>query len=141
MLKKSITYVDYNGDSRTEDFYFNLSNAELIELEAEYTGGFSEYLERLISDRDSKKIFEVIKNLVTRSYGEKSDDGRRFVKSKETAEAFAQTEAYSVLLMELMSGEDAIVAFLTGLIPSELRAKVVEDPKFKAEMKKLKSAE
>lgn len=117
MLKKTIKYTDYAGNERTEDFYFNLTKAEVAEMEMSTEGGLSKTLEKIVADKDSKKIIESFKNLILRSYGEKSPDGRRFVKSKELSNAFEQTEAYSELFMDLCTNADAAAAFVRGVIP------------------------
>ena len=120
MLKKTITYMDYNGTQRTEDFYFNLSKAEVAEMELSVEGGFSKMLEELVASKDNVRIVELFKQMVLKSYGEKSADGRRFVKSPEISEAFAQTEAYSEIFMELALNEEAAAAFVNGIMPASL---------------------
>lgn len=120
MLKKTVTYVDYNGVERTEDFYFNLSKAEVTEMELSVEGGFSKMLEEIVKSNDNARIIELFKEMVLKAYGEKSADGRRFVKSKELAEAFSQTEAYSEIFMELAMDEKAAAAFVNGIIPANL---------------------
>lgn len=120
MLKKTVTYVDYNGVERTEDFYFNLTKAEVAEMEMSVEGGFSKMLEEIVQSKDNVRIVELFKQMVLKSYGEKSPDGRRFVKSKEISEAFAQTEAYSELFIELALNEEAAAAFVNGIMPANL---------------------
>ena len=120
MLKKTVTYVDYNGVERTEDFYFNLSKAEVTEMELSVEGGFSKMLEEIVKSNDNARILELFKEMVLKAYGEKSADGRRFIKSKELAEAFSQTEAYSEIFMELAMDEKAAAAFVNGIMPSNL---------------------
>ena len=120
MLKKTITYVDYNGVERTEDFYFNLSKAEVTEMELSVEGGFSKMLEEIVKSNDNVRIIELFKQMVLKAYGEKSADGKRFIKSKEIAEAFSQTEAYSEIFMELALDEKAAAAFVNGIMPSNL---------------------
>ena len=120
MLKKTVTYVDYNGVERTEDFYFNLSKAEVTEMELSVRGGLSAMLDELVKSGDNARIVEIFKDLVLRSYGEKSADGKRFVKSKELSEAFSQTEAYSEIFMELALDEKAAADFVNGILPSHL---------------------
>ena len=120
MLKKTVTYVDYNGVERTEDFYFNLSKAEVTEMELSVEGGFSKMLEEIVKSNDNARILEVFKEMVLKAYGEKSADGRRFIKSKELAEAFSQTEAYSEIFMELAMDEKAAAAFVNGIMPANL---------------------
>ena len=120
MLKKTVTYVDYNGVERTEDFYFNLSKAEVTEMELSIEGGFSKMLEEIVKSNDNVRIVELFKEMVLKAYGEKSADGRRFVKSKELSEAFSQTEAYSEIFMELALDEKAAAAFVNGIMPANL---------------------
>lgn len=120
MLKKTVTYVDYNGVERTEDFYFNLSKAEVTEMELSVEGGFSKMLEEIVKSKDNVRIMELFKQMVLKAYGEKSADGKRFVKSKELSEAFSQTEAYSEIFMELALDEKAAAAFVNGIMPQNL---------------------
>lgn len=120
MIKKTVSYVDYNGVERTEDFYFNLSKAEVAEMELSVQGGFSNMLETIIASKDNVQIVNLFKQIVLKSYGEKSADGRRFVKSKEISEAFAQTEAYSEIFMELALNVEAAAAFVNGIMPANL---------------------
>ena len=96
MLKKTITYTDYNGVERKEDFYFNLTKAELMEMEMSTEGGLAERIQKVVDTKDVPSIIKIFKDLVLKAYGEKSADGKRFIKSKELSEAFAQTEAYSI---------------------------------------------
>lgn len=120
MLKKTVKYVDYNGVERTEDFYFNMTKAEITEMELSVEGGFSKMLQELVASNDNVKIVQLFKEMVLKAYGEKSPDGRRFVKSKELSEAFAQTEAYSEIFMELALNEEAAAAFINGIMPANL---------------------
>lgn len=120
MIKKTITYTDYNDVERTEDFYFNLSKAELMEMEMGTTGGFAEMIEKIVAAQDAPTIIKVFKDLVLKAYGEKSADGKRFVKSEEIANAFSQTEAYSILFMELATDADAAAKFVNGIMPKDM---------------------
>ena len=99
MLKKTITYTDYDGVQRTEDFYFNLSKAEIAEMELSTAGGLDKTINRIVAEQDGARIIALFKDLVLKSYGKKSDDGRRFIKNQELRDDFAQTEAYSDLFM------------------------------------------
>ena len=101
MIKKTITYTNYNDEEVTEDFYFNLTRAECLEMEMIAQGGLAEQLEGIVKSKDKKKIIETFKEVVLKAYGVKSQDGRRFIKTPELAAEFAQTEAYSDLFMEL----------------------------------------
>lgn len=120
MLKKTMTYTDYKGVERTEDFYFNLTKAELMEMELTTDGGLSDYIEKIIKAQNQSEIVKLFKELLLKSYGEKSEDGRRFIKSPEISEAFAQTEAYSDLFMELASDSKKAAEFVNGIIPEEI---------------------
>lgn len=117
MLKKTVTYTDYNGVERTEDFYFNLSKAEAAEMELSVDGGLSQMLENIVKAKDNKQIITIFKEIILKSYGEKSQDGKRFIKSKEISEAFSQTEAYSEIFMELALNEKAATEFINGVLP------------------------
>ena len=117
MLKKTITYIDYNGTERTEDFYFNLSNAEVSEMELSVNGGLSKMLENIVASKDAAQIMATFKEIVLKAYGEKSADGKRFIKSKELSEAFSQTEAYSEIFMELALDDKAAADFVNGIMP------------------------
>ena len=118
MLKKTITYADYNGVERTEDFYFNLSKAEVMEMEMTTTGGLAEQITKIIAAQDNPSIIKIFKNLVLKSYGEKSPDGKRFIKNDELRTAFSETEAYSNLFMELATNTDAATSFVNGIVPN-----------------------
>ena len=123
MLKRTITYADYNGNERTEDFYFNLSKAEIMEMEMSTSGGLAEMIQRIVAAQDAPAIISIFKKLVLKAYGEKSPDGKRFVKSDEIAAAFSQTEAYSQLFMELATNADAAAAFINGVVPADVAQK------------------
>ena len=117
MIKKTITYTDYDGNDRTEDFYFNLTKAEVMEMEMMTDGGLQKMIEKIIQTSDTKKIIEIFKGIILKSYGEKSPDGRRFIKNDELRDAFSQTEAYSNLFMELATDAKAATDFVNGVIP------------------------
>lgn len=117
MLKKTIKYLDFDDNERTEDFYFNLTKAEVAEMEMSSEGGLTRLLQKIIAENDSKRMVEHFKDLVLRSYGEKSLDGKRFVKTQELRDAFAQTNAYSDLFMELATNAQAAADFVNGITP------------------------
>lgn len=121
MLKKTITYTDYNGSKRTEDFYFNLTKAEITQMEMSMNGGLSKMIEKIVQTNDMKRIVEIFKDLILKAYGEKSNDGKRFIKNQEIREAFSQTEAYSELFMELATDPNAATAFINGIIPANAK--------------------
>ena len=115
MLKKTITYTDYNGVERTEDFYFHFSKAELAEMEMGTAGGYAEMIKKIIAAQDAPTLIKIFKEIVLKAHGIKSDDGKRFMKSPEIAEAFSQTEAYSQLFMELATNSDAAAKFVKNV--------------------------
>lgn len=117
MLKKNIKYVDYDGNERTEDFYFNLNKAEVIELQLGTVGGLTKTLEKIVQEKDTSRIIEYFKTIILKAYGEKSADGRRFIKSQELRDAFEQTEAYSELFMELARDAKMAAEFINGVLP------------------------
>lgn len=117
MLKKTITYTDYDGLERTEEFRFNLNKAELVDMELTTAGTFSETMKRIIAEKDIIRIAKLFKELLLKSYGVKSDDGKRFVKSQELSEAFSQTEAYSDLYIELLSNPEEAAKFFAEVAP------------------------
>lgn len=118
MYKKTMTYTDYDGNTRTEDFYFNLTKAECLEMELGTTGGMDKLVRKIVSEKDSKRIVDIFKTIVLKAYGEKSADGRRFMKTPEITEAFSQTEAYSDLFIELATNADAASEFINGIVPA-----------------------
>lgn len=120
MLKKTITYLGYDGIERTEDFYFHFSKAELMEMEFGTTGGMTVMISRIVGSKDIATLIKIFKDLVLKAYGEKSEDGRRFVKSEELSTAFSQTEAYSKLFMELATDDKAAAEFVNGVMPADV---------------------
>lgn len=128
MLKETIKYTDYNGVERTEDFWFHLSKAELMEWEMGTTGGLTEMIKRIVDAQDAPAIIKIFKELVLKAYGQKSPDGKRFIKSEELATEFSQTEAYSQLFMELATDADKAAAFVNGIMPSDVAEKAAVAP-------------
>ncbi len=123
MLKKLIAYTDYNGKERKENFYFSLNKAELMEMELGTVGGMQNLIQLIIDKQDIPEIIKAFKMIILKSYGEKSADGIRFIKSEELSNAFSQTEAYSNLFMELISDAEAAAAFINGIVPADLARK------------------
>lgn len=123
MLRKTITYSDYNGNERTEAFYFNLTKAEVTEMEMSTAGGLAVMIEKIIAAQDAPSLIKIFKDLVLRAYGEKSPDGKRFIKSDELSTAFSQTEAYSELFMELATDADSAAKFVNGIVPGDVSKK------------------
>lgn len=126
MLKKTITYPDYNGNTLTEDFYFNMSKAEVMEMEHGISGGLGEMLTRMVAAQDIPTIMKFFKRFILKAYGEKSPDGKRFVKSDELSTAFSQTEAYSQLYMELMTNAEDAAAFVNGVLPANAKKQLTD---------------
>lgn len=129
MITKTIKYTDYNGNEREEKFYFNLTKTEITEINFDLSSDgvtLQDKLKNMIEQKDSASIFKFFKMLIIKSYGEKSEDGKRFIKSDDMGIGFTQTEAYNVLLEELLSKEDGSLAveFIKGIIPQDLQAKV-----------------
>lgn len=120
MYKETVKYIDYNGVERTEDVYFNLSKAELMEMQLSTAGGFDTMINKLIKAQDQPTLVKVFKDIILRSYGVPSPDGRRFVKTKELAEEFTQTEAYSDLYMKFITDSEAAAKFINGIMPKSL---------------------
>ena len=126
MLKKTITYTDFNGMERKEDFHFNLTKAEIMEMEMTTVGGFAEMIQKVVDAQDTPSIVKIFKDIILKAYGEKSPDGKRFIKSEELSNAFAQTEAYSVLFMELATNADEAAKFINGIVPSDISQKDIK---------------
>lgn len=120
MYKETVKYIDYNGVERTEDVYFNLSKAELMEMQLSTAGGFDAMINKLIKAQDQPTLVKVFKDIILKSYGVPSPDGRRFVKTKELAEEFTQTEAYSDLYMKFITDSEAAAKFINGIMPKSL---------------------
>lgn len=120
MFKKTMTYTDWNGVERTEDAYFNLSKAELVEMQLTTEGGFNNFIDRIVKAKDTVTLIKLYKELILKAYGRKSDDGRRFEKSDEISREFSETPMYSDLYIELVSDEEAGAAFIKGIMPANL---------------------
>jgi predicted CopG family antitoxin len=124
MIKKNITYVDFNGEERTDAFYFNLSKAELMDIELDYNGNMSEAMNIMLEKRDMKGVLGLLSKLVRKAYGEKSGDGKRFLKNKELEDGFVTTDAFSNLLIELVNDEKKLEAFVAGVVPADMREEI-----------------
>lgn len=123
MIKKTMTYTDYNGEQRTEDFYFNFTKTELMktklmELELNTPGGLTAAIETIAKTKNLPAIIEIFDELILKSYGVKSADGKRFEKSEQLSREFSQTEAYDQLFQEISTNPDALEKFVTGVIPA-----------------------
>jgi hypothetical protein len=124
MLKKPITYTDFNGDQQTDDFYFHLSKSDLAKLEITTPGGMQAFLQKIIDDQDGANIIETFQMFISMSYGIRSEDGKQFNKSRELSDAFMSSAAYDELFMELVTNAHSGVEFVQGIIPSDLARKV-----------------
>jgi hypothetical protein len=124
MLKKTIKYTDYNGVERNEDFFFNLTKAEIMEMQLGTAGGLADQIAKIIATQDTPKIMEIFKDIIIKSYGEKSADGRRFMKKDENGRPlvnnFVDTEAFSELFTELATDDKAAAAFINGIVPADM---------------------
>ena len=120
MLKKSITYTDYNDQEQTEDFYFNFTKTELTEMEVSVDTGYSAMLKQIAAAENRRELLLVFKTILTGAVGIKTPDGKRFVKNSEIAQAFVESPAFDMLFMELATDEDKCIAFMKGIVPSEL---------------------
>ena len=116
MIKKTVKYTDYNGQEREEDFFFNLTRAEITEMELGVDGGLTEMIQKIVKEKNGPAIVKIFKDLILKAYGVKSPDGRRFIKSQELSDEFQQTEAYSIIFMELATDDKAGEAFVNGLV-------------------------
>lgn len=124
MLKETRTYTDYNGVERTEDFYFNFTKAELAEKHLSSNEGLSEMLNKIVNSKNNKEIVDTFKEIILEAYGEKSEDGRRFIKSPELSKAFSETPVYSDLFMELATDDEKASAFIHGILPADWDAQI-----------------
>lgn len=124
MISKTFTYIDYNGEERTETAYFNLSKAEILEMEMSVDGGFTAMINRIVEAKDAPSVVKVFKDLILRSYGIKSPDGRRFIKNQQLRDEFEQTEMFSELFMELSLNDKKASEFVNGLIPKDMANKI-----------------
>jgi hypothetical protein len=120
MLKKTITYSDLDGNPVVEDFYFNLSKAEIAEMELSKKGGLSAYLQELVDAQDGGQIISAFKEILTKSLGRRSEDGKRFIKNQQIIDDFLQSDAYSVLFMELISGDNSGADFVAAIVPQDM---------------------
>ena len=128
MLTKTVKYTDYNGNERTEKLNFHLTKAEIAEMELSMPGGMSATIQRIIEAQDTKQLIDIFKDLLLRSYGVKSPDGRRFIKNDELREEFSQTEGYSELFMELATDAKAASDFVNGIIPTDMQEQLKNMP-------------
>ena len=128
MIKETITYTDYNDVERTEDFYFNVTKTELLRMEADKNGAFSTVLEKFVKAKDVSDVLDAVEKFLYKAYGEKSADGKRFIKSEELSDAFFQSPAYEVLFEKLNSNADFAYNFIMGIVPAELAKQATQNP-------------
>ena len=121
MFKKTITYTDYNGVSRTEDFYFNLNKAELTKLQLGYPGGYEQYVRRCLDAEDVPALLKIFEELIDLSYGEKDDSGKRFIKNQQLTESFKQTEAYSEMFVDFLTNQNSAEEFFIKIMPVDIQ--------------------
>ena len=124
MLKKTIKFVDYNGNNREEDFYFNLNKAEIMKMEMSTKGGLAERIKSIVAAQDAPAIIAVFEDLIQKSYGVKTPDGRGFEKKQEYLDAFMATEAYSILYMELATDAEKAAEFINNVVPSDMSKQI-----------------
>lgn len=117
MIKKTITYIDYDGMPRTEDFYFNLNKVELTEMEVSCKGGLSKTIEKVMAEKDQKELINIFKELILKAYGEKTLDGKYFTKNQALRDAFECTEAFVDIFTEVSTDSEAAAAFVNGIVP------------------------
>lgn len=127
MLKREIKYQDFNDEEVVEEFYFNISKSELVELEVEYKDGFSGMIQKIIESKDSKELVKQFKQIVLLAYGQKSADGKHFLKSDEMKTEFSQSAAYNALFMELATDAGAADIFIKGIMPKDMNKPVDQD--------------
>ena len=120
MLKKNVKCEDFDGNPYEKDCYFNLTEAELVELETSLNGGLTPLLEKIVQENNGTRLMEYFKKILLLSYGEKSLDGKQFIKSKEVTESFISSPAYSEIFMELCTDAEAAAAFVNGIMPKKL---------------------
>lgn len=135
MLKRPITYEDFDGNTITEDFYFNLTKPEMLELDASYKPDIANAFKTAVQEEDRETLLNIFKDLILRSYGVRSADGKRFIKEPEITKEFTQTNAYATLYIELLQDSDLASAFFIGISPSDL-AEQLKKEDLKAEVAK-----
>ena len=124
MIKKTVTYTDYNEVERTETFYFHYTEAEILDMEMSEEGSFADRIQRIIDAKDKTALMKLIKKFVIDAYGVKSEDGKRFMKSDELKTAFLECPAYSDIFMDMVTNDEAAAEFVNGVIPSTMKDRV-----------------
>ena len=136
MIKITKTYFDFNDEERTEDFYFHLTKAEVMEMELSTSGGMAEMIQRIVAAQDAPAIIKVFKDLVLKAYGQKSPDGKRFIKNAQLTEEFTQTNAYSDIFMELATDDVKAAEFINGIMPADVQKEIAAQNKKAAKASK-----
>lgn len=126
MLKETVTYIDYNENERTDELYFNLTDAEIMELELSTPGGLAGMINRVIAAQDQPTIIKIFKDFILKAYGVKSPDGKRFIKNDEVRAEFEQSEAYSIMFMRLATDAKYAADFVNGLVSAEKRQAIAQ---------------
>ena len=134
MYVKEIEYTDFNGVTRKEKFYFNLTKAEILDMELGKTGGLTEYIQKILEAQDTPAIMSLFKSLLLKSYGVKSDDGRRFVKNDQIREEFEQTQAFSDLYMLLALDDEEASKFVNAIVPDDMKVSDEQKAQFAKEL-------
>jgi len=124
MITKTITFEDFNGKTLTEEFCFHLSEDKVIEMELSKKGGLTEYIKRIVAEEDGEKLVAIFKDLLTKTVGKKSPDGRKFIQNQEITDDFVQTPAYSKLFVELSTDAGQAAAFINGVVPASMQAEI-----------------
>ena len=127
MIKKTITYTDYNGLEREEDFYFNLSEAEIAQMELGTAGGYTEYLKKITSAKDVPSLSKLFKEIIMKAYGVKSEDGRRFIKNDQVRADSEHTEAFSKIYMAFITDDKKAAEFMNGILPANIQQRAMEE--------------
>lgn len=126
MIKKTVTYEDYNGEMRTETFYFHFTEAEILDMEMSTEGGFAERIQRIIDAKDQSALMKLIKKFVIDAYGVKSPDGKRFIKNDEVKAAFLECPAYSDIFMDMVTDDKLAAEFVNGVVPKNMKNRFAE---------------
>ena len=126
MIKKTVTYTDYNGEKRTETFYFHYSEAEILDMEMSEEGSFAERIQRIIDAKDKTALMKLVKKFVIDAYGVKSEDGKRFMKNDDVKAAFLECPAYSDIFMDMVTDDELAAEFVNGVIPSSMEDRVAK---------------
>lgn len=120
MYKKTLKYTNFNGDEVEKEFYFYLSEAELTEMRFSTAGGLEKYIDRIVKEKDQKKMIEIFKDILIKAHGIKSDDGEHFYKNAQVTEEFVSTQAFSDLYMLFVTNDEEAAAFINGIMPKKI---------------------